>query len=95
MAKGKKTGGRTKGTPNKITADVKAAIVEAFHKAGGVEYLETVAKSDPRTFCALLGRVMPLQISGEVEHSYVARLPVPAETASEWHKQHAPRPTTH
>lgn len=30
MAKGKKTGGRTKGVPNKTTAQIKAAIEGAF-----------------------------------------------------------------
>lgn len=34
-----KTGGRQKGTPNKLTADVKAMILEALDKAGGVKYL--------------------------------------------------------
>lgn len=67
MAIGKKTGGRKKGTPNKINADVKAAILAAFDKVGGPKYLETVAKEDPKTFCALLGKVLPLQISGDGE----------------------------
>jgi len=57
---GKKFGGRTKGTPNKLTTSVKEAILEAFDKVGGIEYLVDIAKDDPRTFCALLGRVLPL-----------------------------------
>ncbi len=65
MAKGEKTGGRKKGTPNKLTASIRDAIEIAFEKAGGAEYLGRVAASDPRTFCALLGRVLPTQVTGE------------------------------
>lgn len=57
--------GRPKGVPNKTTADVKAAILTAFGKAGGVEYLARIAVEDPRTFCTLLGKVLPLQVTGE------------------------------
>lgn len=57
--------GRKKGVPNKFTADVKEAIIEAFENAGGVKYLTGVAMSDPRVFCALLGKVIPTQITGE------------------------------
>ena len=62
-----KTGGRTKGTPNRTTASVKAAILEAFELAGGVNYLVAVAKADPKTFCALLGRVLPMDIAGAID----------------------------
>jgi hypothetical protein len=64
MIKKQKTGGRTKGTPNKVNAAVKEAIVSAFSKVGGENYLVKIAKDDPRTFCALLGRVMPTQLTG-------------------------------
>lgn len=63
MAKGVKTGGRQKGTPNKMTADVKAAVVEAFENAGGVSYLTKVAMENPQVFCTLLGKVLPLQVA--------------------------------
>lgn len=61
-----KTGGRKKGTPNKLTTEVKSAILAAFDKVGGVDYLENVAKTDPRTFCTLLGKIIPTQIDGEL-----------------------------
>src|SRR5262245_4888481 len=42
---GRRSGaGRKKGTPNKLTADVKAAIMEAFCEAGGAEYLRKISK---------------------------------------------------
>lgn len=36
-----KTGGRQKGTPNKVSADVKQMVLEALGKAGGAQYLLT------------------------------------------------------
>lgn len=60
--------GRKKGTPNKATAAVKEAIIEAFERSGGVDYLVTIAKDDPRTFCTLLGKVIPMQVDGELKH---------------------------
>lgn len=59
--------GRKKGVPNKVTGNIRAAIAEAFERAGGVDYLVGLAKSDPRTFCALVGKVIPLQIAGDPE----------------------------
>jgi len=60
--------GRKKGTPNKLNASVKAAIEEAFHRAGGVEYLVKLAKEDKRTFAMLLGKVIPMQLSGDPDN---------------------------
>lgn len=65
MALGVKTGGRKKGTPNKLTGDIKQAILHAFDKVGGETYLARVADKDPRTFCALIGKILPLQIHGD------------------------------
>jgi hypothetical protein len=63
---GKRPGaGCKKGSPNKLTANVKACIVAAFADAGGKDYLVTVAKTDPRTFCALLGKILPTQVTGD------------------------------
>jgi len=58
--------GRPKGARNKITRNIQEAITTAFENAGGVKYLETVAKDDPRTFCALLGKVLPMQVDASV-----------------------------
>ena len=59
---GNKTGGRTKGTPNKVTADLRAAILGALEAKGGQAYLERIADEDPRTFCALLAKVLPMTL---------------------------------
>jgi hypothetical protein len=65
---GKRKGaGRKKGAPNKLTADVKACVMAAFNDAGGRAYLVKVAKEDPRTFCALLGKILPTQVAGDTD----------------------------
>jgi hypothetical protein len=69
MAKGQKTGGRQAGTPNKTTALLKDAILEAAVKAGGkgelVGYLTKQAKENPAAFMTLLGKVLPLTVQGD------------------------------
>jgi hypothetical protein len=65
---GRRSGaGRKKGSPNKLTTDVKAAIMAAFDQVGGAEYLKNVAQTDPRTFCTLLGKILPAQLTGDAE----------------------------
>ncbi len=39
--------GRVKGTPNKVTRELKVMIEVALENAGGVEYLQKVAKKNP------------------------------------------------
>ena len=62
--------GRPKGSPNKTTALLKDAILQAACNAGGagglVGYLERQASGkNPVAFMALLGKVLPMQVSGE------------------------------
>lgn len=63
--KGQKTGGRQKGTPNKLTGELKTMILEALAGAGGVEYLKARAVDSPNAFLSLIGRVLPLQVQGD------------------------------
>ncbi len=62
---GKKTGGRQPGTPNKLTKDVKAMILGALDKAGGENYLLARSADQPVAFMTLVGKVLPLQLTGE------------------------------
>lgn len=64
MALGVKTGGRQKGTPNKFTGELRAAILGALEDVGGQRYLVKIAKENPAVFCALLGKVLPMQLTG-------------------------------
>jgi hypothetical protein len=60
---GERLVGRAKGTQNKLTLSVKEAIERAFDKLGGTDYLVHVGQSDPRTFCALLGKLLPTKLA--------------------------------
>jgi hypothetical protein len=59
MAKGRKTGGRRKGTPNKATASVRAAWLAAFDTLGGADGLATWARANPDRFYTLAARLLP------------------------------------
>lgn len=61
--------GRKKGTKNKTTVAVKEGIMQAFQELGGVNYLVAVGKEDPKTFCSLLGKVIPAEINAELNLS--------------------------
>lgn len=57
--------GRPKGTPNKATAALKDMILKALDEAGGVEYLTRQAEDNPTAFMTLIGKVLPMQVTGE------------------------------
>jgi len=65
--------GRPKGSANKTTTALKEAILKAAEsvgldgqgKEGLVGYLKRVASQDVKAFSALLGKVLPLQVTGE------------------------------
>jgi hypothetical protein len=48
---------------NALTVSVRDAIENAFNKLGGASYLEHVGRTDPRTFCALLSKLLPTKLS--------------------------------
>ena len=65
MAKGRKTGGGSRaGVPNRLTSAVKDMILEALNEAGGVDYFVAQATLNPSAFMALVGKVLPLQMTG-------------------------------
>lgn len=66
MAKGKKTGGRTAGTPNKQTKAVKQCILNAFEHIGGVQNLAKWAMENQTDFYTkMYVKVMPTEVTGE------------------------------
>jgi hypothetical protein len=60
--------GRKKGVPNKTTALLKDAILQAAERAGDKEgmigYLTVQAQKNPNAFLGLLGKVLPMQVTG-------------------------------
>jgi hypothetical protein len=69
--------GRKKGVPNKTTTALKEAILLAAERAGDtlgeqvgaeggtVGYLTSLAIREPTAFATLLGKVLPMQVTGE------------------------------
>lgn len=77
MAAGKKTGGRKKGTPNKLSSGVKSNIVGVFDKIGGREAMAKWAKDNQTEFYRLYARLLPTEVSGvdggEIPVSFVIK----------------------
>ena len=57
-------GGRPKGSPNKLNRDLREMILGALADAGGQKYLAAKAITHPAPFLALLGKVLPTQVTG-------------------------------
>lgn len=85
IGQGKPGPGRPKGMPNKSTALLKDAILQAADEAGGkaglVAYLKKQARENPGPFMALLGKVLPLQVgvSGDLTLNVVSGVPRAAD----------------
>lgn len=93
MAKGVKTGGRAKGTPNKTTKEFRQAIADMMQTAGPkmAEWLDQVAATDPAKAFALALAAAEYHIpklartehvgegGGPVQHSVVERRIVRAD----------------
>ncbi len=56
--------GRVKGVPNKNTAQLRDMILQALDEKGGPAYLARQADENPAAFMSLLGKVLPLQVTG-------------------------------
>ena len=72
--KGKKTGGRTKGVPNKVTALAKDVISNVAARIGGEERLAKWVKEDPKNESLFWGtiypKMLPLQVTGDKENPF-------------------------
>jgi hypothetical protein len=82
--------GRPKGALNKTTALLKDAILKAAEQAGNkvgddgmVSYLEVQAIENPGPFMALLGKVLPMQFTGEVNGDIIIRATIGGTSAKD------------
>ena len=68
--------GKQKGTQNKITRTVKAAVLEAFNELQGDPNanLLTFAKKFPRDFYAIAAKLIPTEVQGEMKNSGVIKV---------------------
>jgi len=89
-AQGRKTGGRKKGTPNKITALLRDDILQAAadaHPDGRLGYLTLQAKENPTAFMTLLGKVLPTEVKVDADapvmFASIALAPLVADAADD------------
>lgn len=88
--------GRPKGVRNKTTVVLKDAILLAADKAGGkagvIGYLHQQAKENPAAFMTLMGKIIPLQVTGKDDEPINVNMTVsPAEKLKAMVKQIAER----
>lgn len=74
--KGRKTGGRVAGTPNKVTGDIKEMIRNALSEVGGVDYLKTQAKQNPTAFLGLIKSIVPrdVNVGGQTDNELIIKI---------------------
>ena len=93
MAKGFKTGGRQKGTPNRATSEMRRAIAESGETP--VEYMvrimrdetaEPSRRDDMARAAApyLHPRLSAVSHNDETNKQFVVEIPAPCETIEEW-----------
>jgi len=57
--------GRPKGMPNKKNKLIKDMIIGALDKLGGEKYLQEQAIKHPGAFMTLVGKTLPMQVTGD------------------------------
>ena len=81
IGKGTPGPGRPKGSINKVTADVRAMILQALDGAGGAVYLQRQADENPSAFLTLVGKVLPMQVTGADGGAVATRIEIVAVSA--------------
>ena len=76
---GKPRGASRLGKPNLVTRNLKEMILAALDKRGGVEYLSLQAVLNPPAFMALLGKILPTQVTGDKDNPLQLQLVASAQ----------------
>ena len=64
MALGKKSGGRKKGTPNKLTRAFRDAVHVVYEGIGGDKAFTEWAKANPTEYYKIAARMIPTEVVG-------------------------------
>ena len=70
MASGKKTGGRVKGSPNKLGGEAKDNIAAVFVRLGGTANMAKWAEENQSSFYQLYAKLLPLKLANEEGESF-------------------------
>ena len=65
MAKGKKTGGRKKGSTNLITRAFREQVLAVNNAIGGAAAMQSWAIDNPTEFYRIAARLIPTEVVGE------------------------------
>lgn len=77
LGKGTKTGGRKKGTPNKLTRAFREAVHRVYENIGGDDAFAAWAKGNKTEYYKIAARMIPTEIVGpgaEGEHKLDVRV---------------------
>ena len=69
-----KTGGRVKGQCDPKTKAIREMIEGALVKGGGQDWLQRQMDVNPVAFMGLVGKVLPMQITGDANAPIVIRM---------------------
>jgi hypothetical protein len=69
MARGRKTGGRKKGTANKMTLSLKDTLMAVLEDLGGEDFIREWAESHKTEFMIIMSKLLPRQPLMEVQQS--------------------------
>lgn len=65
-----KTGGRKKGTPNKVSADIQAMMLASLNDGdGGKAYFIEQKRENPTAYMTMISKLLPKQVEAQIEHS--------------------------
>jgi hypothetical protein len=59
-----KTGGRKKGTSNKLSSTVKDNVIAVFDRLGGIEHMAEWASDNPTQFYNIYSKLLPIEMHG-------------------------------
>ena len=66
MAPGRKTGGRKPGSLNKVTIEVKTALLECFEDIGGQDRFASWAELNPEKFYPLWAKALTSELKADI-----------------------------
>lgn len=69
MALGKKTGGRKKGTPNKVSGTVRESLISVYEGLGGDQAMLSWAAENPDEFYRHWIKMLPTEVKQDVTSS--------------------------
>ena len=82
MALGKKTGGRQKGTPNKVSGTVRENVISVFDGLGGLDAMTGWARENQTEFYRLYSKLLPTQIDATVAERQMSKEEIDARLAA-------------